>query len=68
MQGNDQALVLNNLGVSRLDYCFEAVIVGFARMALSGNIIRLPGGYRSDPSDTEIEEWINIPVVAKSGD
>ena len=44
------------------------MIVGFARMGLFHNIVRLSGGHSPDRADVGIEKWINIPVVVQSGD
>ncbi|OUV12103.1 MAG: hypothetical protein CBC47_00335 [Alphaproteobacteria bacterium TMED87] len=68
LQTNDQDLVLNNVKISRPTYLVEAMIVGFARMGLFHNIVRLSGGHSPDRADVGIEKWINIPVVVQSGD
>ena len=68
LQTNDQDLVLKSVKISRPTYLVEAMIVGFARMGLFHNIVRLSGGHSPDRADVGIEKWINIPVVVQSGD
>ena len=67
LQSYDRDLILNSTRVSRPIHLEEAMIVGFVRIGLFLNIVRLSGGYGPDRAEGGIGAWINVPVVARSG-
>ena len=64
LQSYDRDLILNSTRLSRPIHLEEAMIVGFVRMGLFHNIVRLSGGYCPDRAEGGIGDWINVPVVA----
>ena len=68
MRANRERLSLNDTSVPMPDHLHEAIIIGFVRMGLLHNIIRLSGNLIPDHGEGGVRDWVQIPVVGQNSD
>ena len=56
LYANDQHLILNSTAPTRAIYLLEAIIIGFVRMGLFHNVVRLSGDHNPARADAGIED------------
>jgi hypothetical protein len=68
MRADRERLSLNDTSMPMPDHLHEAIIVGFVRMGLLHNIIRLSGNLIPDHGEGGVRDWVDIPVVGQNSD
>jgi len=68
MRADLERLSLNDTSMPMPDYLHEAIIIGFVRLGLLHNIIRLSGNLIPDHGEGGVRDWVQIPVVGQNSD
>lgn len=66
MRADRERLSLNDISMPMPEHLHEAIIIGFVRMGLLHNIIRLSGNLIPDHGEGGVRDWVNIPVVGQN--
>ena len=68
MRADGMSLSLNGTSMPMPGHLREAVMIGFVRLGLLHNIIRLSGNLIPDHGEGGVRDWVDIPVVGQNRD
>lgn len=68
LRADGQIVELNQQQATIPSNLNEAIIVGFLRMGLLHNLVRLSGNLLPDHANGGVAEWVRIPAVGKNRD
>ena len=68
MRSEDGEFFINDDPEEEPSHLDEALVVGFVRMGLLHNVIRLGGNLVPDHADGGVRNWVEVPVVGRNSD
>lgn len=66
MRAGRDGLSLNDTSMPMPAHLHEAIIIGFVRMGLLHNIIRLSGNLIPDHGEGDVRDWVQVPVIGRN--